>query len=352
MTDTPGPAGAPGPRPQSPVPGDEARRHRTGEPAPLRSGSRSVAAGWAALVVVWLVWGSTYLAIRVGVEAIPPLLLAAVRYLAAGAILYPLAVRSGGAGARAADQPRLGGWMACAITGILLLSGGNGGVSLGERTVASGLASLLVASVPLWLLLLDSVLNRARIRLVPLAGLIAGLAGVALLARPGSGTGGGAGTGVVVILAASVSWALGTILSRGFAGTGQRLGPLTLAAPARPLLATAMQMITGGAVLLALATATGEVAAFHPAGVPLRCWLALIYLIGPGSIIALSAYVIAVRSLPTATVATYAYVNPVVAVTLGTLLLGEPVTRGIAAGGGLIIVAVAAVATTRTSAAH
>ena len=354
MTRSSVPAGAPGQ--ESPATAARAGRRGSGEPGLPRSGlrppRRPAAAGWAALLIVWVVWGSTYLAIRVGVEAIPPLLLAAVRYLAAGAMLYPPAVRGGGDGARTADRPRAGAWVACAITGILLLGGGNGGLSLGERTVDSGLASLLVASVPLWLLVLDSALTRARIRLVPLAGLIAGVGGVALLAGPGSGPAAGTGTGVAVILAASISWALGTILSGRLAGTGHRLGRLTLAAPARPLLATAMQMIAGGVVLLVLAAATGEAAAFHPAAVPPRCWLALAYLIGPGSIIALSAYVIAVRSLPTATVATYAYVNPMVAVILGTFLLGEPLAPGMAAGGGLIIVAVAAVATSRTSTAH
>jgi drug/metabolite transporter (DMT)-like permease len=125
---------------------------------------RAATAGWAALLIVWVVWGSTYVAIRVGVEAIPPLLLTALRNLTAGLILYPLAARGGDAGTRVADRPGAGGWIACAITGVLLLAGGNGGLSLGERTVDAGLASLLVASVPLWLLTIDGVLNRARIR--------------------------------------------------------------------------------------------------------------------------------------------------------------------------------------------
>jgi drug/metabolite transporter (DMT)-like permease len=157
---------------------------------------------------------------------------------------------------------------------------------------------------------------------------------------------------VAVILAASLSWALGTILSGKLAGDGVRAGRLTLAAPARPLLATAMQMLIGGAVLLAAAAASGELADFHPAAVPARCWLAFAYLTGPGSILALSAYGIAVRSLPTATVATYAYVNPVVAVLLGTLLLGEPLTPAMLAGGGLIVAAVAAVVAARRGTMH
>jgi drug/metabolite transporter (DMT)-like permease len=318
-------------------------------PARLRS---AATAGWAALLIVWVFWGSTYLAIRVGDEAIPPLVLAGVRYALAGLILYPLALRGGDAGGRAADRPALGGWIACAIPGILLLAVGNGGLSLGERTVDSGLAALLVASVPLWLLAIDAVLNRARIGLLPLAGLLAGLAGVALLAGVGHGPARSGGAGVAVILTASFSWALGTILYAKLAGGGVRAGRLTIVAPARPLLATAMQMLAGAAVLLAAAAASGEFADFHPAAVPLRCWLALAYLVGPGSILALSAYGIAVRSLPTATVATYAYVNPVVAVILGTLLLSEPVSPAMMAGGGLIIAAVAAVVAARPTATH
>jgi drug/metabolite transporter (DMT)-like permease len=309
-------------------------------------------AGWAALLIVWVVWGSTYLGIRVGVEAIPPLLMSGVRYALAGVILFPLALRGGDRATRAADRPTPGGWIACAIPGILLLAAGNGGLSLGERTVDSGLAALLVASVPLWLLVIDAVLNRARVGPLPLAGLLAGLAGVALLAGVGHGPARSGGAGVAVILTASFSWALGTILYARLAGGGVRAGRLTIAAPARPLLATAMQMLAGAVVLLAAAAASGEFADFHPAAVPLRCWLALAYLAGPGSILALSAYGIAVRSLPTPTVATYAYVNPVVAVILGTLLLSEPVSPAMMAGGGLIVAAVATVVAARPAAPH
>lgn len=289
-----------------------------------------------------MVWGSTYLAIRVGVETIPPLLLAGVRYVIAGLILFPLAVRGGSAARRAADRPRAANWLACAIVGILLLLGGNGGVSVGERSVPSGFASLLVATVPLWLLVLDAALNRARIGVLPLFGLIAGLAGVGLLAGLGGGgsRGGGSAAGVAIILAAAVSWALGTILSG------------RLALPARPLLSTAMQMLTGGVAILVLAAATGGFGSFHPGAVSLRSWLALAYLIGPGSILALSAYSMAVRSLPTPTVATYAYVNPVVAVLLGATLLSETLTPTMLLGGGLIIVAVALVVRRQSGTGH
>ena len=311
-------------------------------PAPAGPARRPGFGGWAALVTVYVVWGSTYLAIRVGVETIPPLLLAGIRYLIAGVILFPFAIRAGSPGMRAADRPRLVNWLSCAVIGILLLFGGNGLVSVGERSVPSGLASLLVATVPLWLLILDAALTRSWIGTLPLLGLIAGLGGVALLAGLGGGapTGGAPASGVAIILFASLCWALGTIAST------------RLALPQRAPLATAMQMLTGGVTITLVAAATGEFGSFHLAHVSLRSWLALAFLIGPGSILALSAYNVAVRRLPTSTVATYPYVNPVVAVILGATLLNEKVTPTMLIGGGLIIVAVALVIWRRGSPGH
>ena len=178
-------------------------------------------------------------------------------------------------------------------------------------------------------------------RWLPLAGLIVGLAGVALLpasatARPPAGR----RRGILIILVASVSWALGTIAST------------RLALPRRALLATAMQMLTGGVTILILATATGEFRSFHISHVAPRSWLALAFLIGPGSILALTAYNVAVRRLPTSTVATYPYVNPVVAVILGATLLNERLTPAMLIGGALIIVAVALVVWRRGAPRH
>lgn len=306
-------------------------------PGPAGGGVRQV--GWLALLVVWVLWGSTYFAIRVGVETLPPLLMAGTRYVVAGLLMYPFAIRSGGPEVRAADRPRFAGWWSAALVGSLLLAGGNGGVSAGERSVPSGLAALLVATVPLWLIVIDRVFNGSRVGRVAMAGLVAGVVGVGFLAGPfgGStghagaghgGAGGSPGIGIVIILAASVSWASGTIASRRV--------PL----PSRPLLATSMQMLAGGVVLLAAAAVTGEFSRFDPAQVSAASVLAVAYLIGPGSIIAFSAYVVAVRRLPTATVATYAYVNPIIAVILGTSLLGETLTASMLLGGALIVVAV------------
>lgn len=306
--------------------------------------------GWAALLVVWVLWGSTYFAIRVGVETIPPLLMAGTRYVIAGLLMFPFAVhsrvpgepagtsggRAGWFGRRGADRPRAAFWWSAAVVGMLLLAGGNGGVSVAERSVPSGLAALLVATVPLWLIVIDRVVTGTRIGLIATGGLVAGVVGVGFLSGlfGGSGDGGHGGpggvsvAGVVIILAASVSWASGTIASR------------RLPLPGRPLLATSMQMLAGGVVLFVAAAIGGEFSGLDLGRVSMGSLLGLVWLIGPGSIIAFSAYVVAVRRLPTATVATYAYVNPVIAVILGTALLGEAVTVPMLLGGALVVVAV------------
>jgi drug/metabolite transporter (DMT)-like permease len=290
---------------------------------------------WVALLIVWVFWGGTFVAIRAGDETIPPLVLAAVRYLIAGAIMFPLAFRNAASAARAAGQagpsgryrPRRSEWLGCAVVGILLV-GANAAVCVGETTVPSGLAALLIATVPLWLLGIDAVLNHARLGLAPVAGMVIGLAGVGLLSGLGGGHRGVSASGVVIILLAAVAWATGTIMAR------------RVPIPASLALTSAMQLLIGGVFSLVLAAASGEFGSFRLAAVSDRSWLALAYLILFGSIVAFSAYVIAVRMLPTATVATYAYVNPVIAVLFGTLLLNEPVTLGMLAGGALIVGAV------------
>ncbi|HYP46906.1 MAG TPA: EamA family transporter [Propionibacteriaceae bacterium] len=288
---------------------------------------------WAALVVVYVVWGSTYLAIRVGVETIPPLLLAAIRYLAAGAVLYPLAIRLGGAVARRDDRPGRRQWLAAAVIGTLLLSIGNGGVSYAEQTVPSGLAALLVATVPLWMVGADRLVNAQPIGRLAGVALVVGLAGVAILAGP---TDSGAGiSGQLVLLVAAASWGLGSVLSG------------RVALPARPLVGSAMQMLAGGTVLALAAAVRGEFAQLHLDQVSTASLMALLYLIGPGSLLALSAYVVALQRLPTSTVATYAYVNPVVAVALGALLLNESISGRTLLGAGVVLGAVILTVTAR-----
>ncbi len=286
---------------------------------------------WVCLLIVYVVWGSTYLAIRVGVETMPPLLMAAARNLVAGLIMFPLAMRGRRKEARTAITlrrwPSRAEWLGCAIVGVLLLVA-NGAVGIGEQTVPSGLAALLVATVPLWLLGMDAALNHARLGLAQLGGLALGLAGVGLLSGLGGRSGGISVVGVIVILAAAAAWALGTIMARR----------VTL--PSSPALASGMQLLCGGAALLAIGVAAGEFGDLRLAQISGRSWLALGYLIVAGSVVAFSAYGIAIRTLPTATVATYAYVNPVIAVLLGTLILNERLNPAILAGGALIVGAV------------
>jgi drug/metabolite transporter (DMT)-like permease len=287
---------------------------------------RASLVAWVCLLIVYVVWGSTYLAIKVGVETMPPLLMAAVRNLVAGMIMFPLALRSRRA-AGSFTWPSRKEWLGCAIVGVLLLVA-NGAVGIGEQTVPSGLAALLVATVPLWLLGIDAVLNHARLGLAQVAGLALGLIGVGLLSGLGGGSGRVSAAGVIIILVAAFTWALGTIMAR------------RVTIPSSPALASGMELLCGGVALLALTAADGEFGSLHPAHISARSWLALGYLIVAGSIIAFSAYGIAVRALPTATVATYAYVNPVIAVLLGTLILNERLTPAMLGGGALIVGAV------------
>src|SRR5690348_9857648 len=311
---------------------------------------------WAALFVVWVVWGSTYLAIRVADRSIPPFAMAGARYLAAGAVLYPLAWlgsrRRQSAAARPAAQARrpagqaaspaekgapsrLAQWGGMAVVGTLLLAFGNGGVSYAEQTLPSGLAALLVASVPLWMALADRIINGQRIPVQGWLALVIGLAGIAVLARP-SGT--SDVLPVFIVLGASVSWGIGSVLAG------------RLPAPASPLVGSAMEMLTGGIVLTGLAAATGELARVDPAHVSEQSLLGLLYLIGPGSLLALTCYVVALRRLPTAAVSTYAYVNPVVAVSLGALFLGERPTPATLVGGVVVVASVAMLLINRTGA--
>ncbi len=283
--------------------------------------------GWAALVVVYVVWGSTYLAIRVGVRDLPPLTMAGLRYLTAGLLLYPIAVRTGAARLRASDRPGRRELLGAALVGLLLLVVGNGGLSIGEQTLDSGFAAVLVATVPLWMVLFAWPIDRARPTRKAVGGLVIGLLGVAVLT--GAGSGSRHPLGVVVVLGASCAWGLGSVLSH------------RLALPRRALVAAALEMIAGGVILLVAATVRGEYADLTWSQVPTSAWLALLYLIGPGSLLAFTAYGYALSRLPLATVSTYAYVNPVVAVVLGVVILGEHLTAHEVVGTVLVVASIA-----------
>lgn len=295
-------------------------------------GDANAASVWAALVAVYIVWGSTYLAIRVTVETIPPLLSAATRFLVAGAILYALTFRRGDA---AGDRPRAVHWRSAAVIGSLMLFGGNGLVSVAELRVPSGLTSLIIASVPLWMVAIRVTLLRERVRWLETAGLVLGFGGIVLLADP-FGEGGADMVGVATLLVASLSWAIGSLYARR--------APL----PARPLVGTAMQMLAGGAVLTVVATAGGEWADLEVAAISLESLLGLGFLIVFGSLVGFASYVWLLRSARTSLVSTYAYVNPIVAVFLGWAILGEAVTARTLLAGAVIVTAVALIVSARS----
>jgi drug/metabolite transporter (DMT)-like permease len=286
---------------------------------------------WIALGVVYVVWGSTYLAIRVGVGHLPPLLLAGIRYVIAGALLYPVALRVSagrhGIGQGRRVRPGAQAWLAGAVVGVLLLSAGNGGLSVAETRLPSGFAAVLVATVPLWIIVFARFIQRERVSVKSAAALAVGLGGVAVLV--GGGTAAGHAIDVVIVLGAAAAWGLGSVLSH------------RLALPTHAMLAAAMEMLAGGVILLGVAAATGEFSRVHWASVPATSWIALAYLIGPGSIVALTAYGYALAHLPVTTVSTYAYVNPVVAVLAGIGFLGEQFTWREGLGAALVLGSVA-----------
>jgi drug/metabolite transporter (DMT)-like permease len=283
---------------------------------------------WTALLVVYVVWGSTYLAIRVAIETLPPFLMSGVRFLVAGTILYAWAVRRG---ERVHDVPRRAQWVAATIVGAGLFLGGNGGVVLAEQRIPSGVTALLVATLSLWMALLGWIVYGERPSRRALVGLPIGFAGTALLVGPVDASGIDP-VGAGLCLVASLSWAAASLYSRH--------APL----PSRTAVSTGMQMVAGGAVMVLAGIARGELAHVDPAKFSTASLSALGYLVVAGSLLAFSAYAWLLRAAPMSLVATYAYVNPVVAVVLGWALAGEPLTPRMVAAGTIIVVAVALIA--------
>jgi drug/metabolite transporter (DMT)-like permease len=284
----------------------------------------------AAFAAVYVIWGSTYLAIAVGIESFPTLLLPAVRHLIAGLILYPLLRWKTGI------KPTRTQWRTAIITGVLLLLVGNGGVCLSERTVPSGVAALLVALVSFWMVLLDWLRPggpRPALRVV--ASLILGFGGLVLLVGPahlgGSERVNPVGAGILVI--ASFGWAWGSIYSKH--------NDL----PSSPLLGVAMQSLAGGAALWIVGLLAGEGRQLHLGAVTARSWIALVYLIVFGSGLGFTAYVYLLKKSSAARVGTYAFVNPVVALFLGWLGAGETITLRTALAAAVILTAVLLVIT-------
>jgi len=278
-----------------------------------------------AFAAVYVLWGSTYFFIRIGIETIPPFVLAGIRHIAIGLIFYPL-FRF-----QSKEKPTPAQWRTTIITGLLLLLCGNGALSWAETRVPSGIASLLVATVSLWMVILDW-LRPGGVRPGPrvLTGFVLGFAGIALLVGP-SHLGGSERVnpvGAVTLILGSLAWAAGSIYSRHH--------PV----PHSPLLGVAMQSLAGGVGLWIVAAITGEIHQFHPAQVTLRSWLAVLYLFSFGSALGFSAYIYILKHSTASRVATYAFVNPVVALFLGWSIGGEPLTLRTLIASGTILAAV------------
>jgi drug/metabolite transporter (DMT)-like permease len=276
----------------------------------------STAAVAVALLTVYVVWGSTYFAIAVMIETLPPLLAAGFRYAAAGLIMLgALAAHARWRRSREpAERPTAAHWRSAFIIGTLLLLGGNGGVVLAELRIDSGVAAVLVATVPIWLAVFDAILTRRPPSLLVVGGLVAGIVGVGVLLVPVEGLGGIDPLGVVLVVGGTMCWAAGSLYARR--------APL----PRSGLLGTGMEMVGGGLALAIGGLLLGELGRVDVGSFSTRSLLAVAYLIVFGSIVAFTAYTWLLANVSVSVVGTYAYVNPIVAVGLGAVFLSEEIT--------------------------
>ena len=278
---------------------------------------RSPAAVGLSLATIYLVWGSTYLAMRVTDRTMPPFLMSSARFFIAGIVLYALTRNGSG--------PTLREWTACIIAGAALLAVGNAGVAWAETRIASGLAALIVAAIPLYVAVMDRIVFGRRLSVVAIVGLGIGFGGVALLVRP---SGAGNVFASLVLLGTTSAWAAGSLYARG--------APL----PKNPLRAASMQMLAASVIAASVGLIRGEPAQLNASSFGTHQLLAFAYLVVFGSLVAFSAYAWLLKNVRISTVATYAFVNPVVAVALGAAFLGEPITPTTLAAGAAIVLAV------------
>ncbi len=293
---------------------------------------------WVALIAVYIVWGSTYLAIRFAVETIPPFISAGIRFLVAGAVLYIWQRLAG------APAPKRLEWRSASIIGLLLLLGGNGLLVWGETRIPSGISALFIATVPLWMVVIDALRPRGA-KTSPLVwlGVLVGLVGIGLLANPWQPHTSSPAydlLGIGVLIFASLSWSIGSLYSRH------------ASLPQSPLLGTGMEMLVGSLGLFAMGTVLGEWGQFHPAAISMRSLGGLIYLILFGSMIGFVAYTWLLRNAPTHIVSTYAYVNPVVAIILGSFIGNEPLETLEIISAAIIIAGVVLITTARSLASR
>jgi drug/metabolite transporter (DMT)-like permease len=278
----------------------------------------------AAFASIYFIWGSTFLVIRFAIETVPPFFMAGIRFLSAGAILYLWARLTG------AKPPRRGHWPSAIFIGALLFLAGNGGVTWSEQHVPSGLVALIIATIPIWMALLDWIAHGGkRPGRTMIVGLLLGVGGIALLVQPERLREGGVSpASALLLLVTSACWAAGSLYSR------------TAPHPDSPRVAAAMQLLAGGALLIVAGFLTGEGRRFDPAGVSLRSALSIAYLSLLGSVVAFTAYIWLLKVTTAARVSTYAYVNPVVALFLGWAFGAEPLTARTLIAALVIVVAV------------
>ena len=278
---------------------------------------------WTALLALYIVWGSTYLAIRFVVETIPPFFHASLRFLISGAILFIWQRMAG------APAPTKSNWKATAIVGTLLLVGGNGLVSLAEKNIPSGIAALIISTSPFWLVLFESLrAGGTKPNWLSILGLVVGFGGVFYLIGPAEITGGGQQFdtfSLILLLCAPFLWSLGSIYARG------------ADMPKSTLMSTGMQMLMGSVSLFIVSVLTGELNGFNLGDVSMRSWWGMLYLITFGSLIGFVSYGWLLHNAPVSLMSTYAYVNPVVAVFLGWLLANEDVDARMVVASAVII---------------
>ena len=295
------------------------------------TGSASPVAVWAALLTLYVVWGSTYVGILFAIETIPPYVMGAIRFALSGAVMLAWSIAR-----NPRSWPTLREVRDSTIVGTLLLGGGMGLVAVAEQTVPSSIAALLIALLPAWLVLLGRIFVGETITRPVGAGIVIGLIGVAILAGPWEASGHIDAFGLVALLASPVLWGLGSIFSAHRA-----------VEPSDPIRAIAIQMLAGSAAMVVIGVVVGDAARFDPAAVSAGSMLAIVYLAIFGSVIGYSCYIWLLRHAPLAKIGTYAYVNPVVAFVLGAWLAHEPITPRTVAAAAVILFAVAMIVTAR-----
>lgn len=299
---------------------------------------------WFALVAVYIIWGSTYLGIRLAIDTIPPFLMVGLRYLISGTIIYSWRRLSGD------PAPRKVEWRSATIIGLLLLLGGNGALAWSEQRIPTGIASLFIATVPLWMVLIDAFRpGGVHADRLTWFGVLVGLVGTAVLANPWQYRATKPPLdpiGIIVLIAGALSWSFGSLYSR------------KASLPASPLLGTGMEMLAGCMGVFMVGSLMGEWQGFNLANVSLESWAGLAYLIVVGSGVGFVAYTWLLRNAPTPIVSTYAYVNPVVAILLGVVVLNEPletteiISAVVIIAGVILITTAKSLSTRKTPANH